>query len=87
MPDRFSAVTHAPPGEHTEAMVTQPLRRKNRTPSDPLVWAALGSIGLSAVLQILGRPNLSTFVGQWAPTFLLFGLYRKISSVRDLYYY
>jgi len=87
MPDRFAAVTHSPPGERTEARVTRPEPRKPGVASDPFVWAALGSVGVSAVLQILGRPQLSTCVGQWAPTLLLLGLYQKTTKARDPYYY
>lgn len=49
-----------------------------KLPSDVFLWAALGSIGASAALQLSGRRQMSTFVGQWVPTFLLFGLYNKI---------
>jgi hypothetical protein len=29
-------------------------------------------------VQISGKPHASTFVGQWAPTFLILGLYSKL---------
>jgi hypothetical protein len=51
-----------------------------RLSSDTFLWAAAGSIGVSALLQILGRRHLSQFVGQWAPTFLLLGLYNKFAA-------
>jgi hypothetical protein len=31
-------------------------------------------------LKLAGRDHLSLFVGQWPPTFLLFGLYRRLSN-------
>lgn len=43
-------------------------------------WAALGSILVSLVLKLAGRDHLSLFVGQWPPTFLMFGLYRRLSK-------
>jgi hypothetical protein len=43
-------------------------------------WAALISIGLSLVLKLTGRDHLALFVGQWPPTFLLLGLYRRLSN-------
>lgn len=50
----------------------------SRLPSDVFLWAALGSMAISATLKILGRDKDSTFVGQWAPSFLLLGVYNKI---------
>ena len=64
-------------------------QRTAKLPSDLFLWAALGAMGLSATAQIVGMLRgrgilgtngapLSTFIGQWAPTLLLFGVYNKI---------
>lgn len=53
-------------------------RRTAKMPSDWFLWAALGSIGISATLQGMGRRHASLFVGQWAPSFLLLGVYNKM---------
>lgn len=47
-------------------------------PSDWFLWAAVGSIATSLTLQMSGKRHASTFVGQWAPTFLILGLYNKL---------
>jgi hypothetical protein len=52
-----------------------------KLPSDVFLWAALGSIGASLVLQLAGKRNISNFVGQWAPTFLILGLYNKLVKI------
>ncbi len=52
-----------------------------KLPSDLFLWAALGSIGCSLMLQVSGKSQDAMFVGQWAPTFLLFGLYNKLVKV------
>ena len=49
-----------------------------KLPSDTFLWAALGSIGASLVLAIMGDHKRANFVGQWAPTFLILGLYNKM---------
>jgi hypothetical protein len=49
-----------------------------KIPSDVFLWAAGGSIVGSLLLQIAGEKEKSTFVGQWAPTFLILGLYNKL---------
>jgi hypothetical protein len=35
----------------------------------------------TAVLQMMGKKERSNFVGQWAPTLLILGLYKKIVKV------
>ncbi len=49
-----------------------------RLPSDTFLWAALGSIGLSLLLKLADRKHDALFVGEWAPTFLLLGIYNKL---------
>jgi len=49
-----------------------------KLPSDTFLWAALGSIGLSLTLQLTGQEKKANFVGHWAPTLLLLGIYNKM---------
>lgn len=49
-----------------------------KLPSDVFLWAALGSIAGSITAFALNQRHLSLLVGQWVPTFLLFGVYNKI---------
>lgn len=49
-----------------------------KLPSDTFLWLAIGSMAVSAALQISGRKQESNFVGQWAPTFLVLGIYNKL---------
>jgi hypothetical protein len=39
---------------------------------------AVGSMAVSATMQMMGNKNVSLFVGQWAPTFLILGVYNKL---------
>lgn len=55
--------------------------RTSRIPSDFFLWAGVGAIVASAGLMIAGRKQVANFVGQWVPTFLLFGVYNKIVKV------
>lgn len=65
--------------DHTEGRVARTIEQQTaKLPSDTFLWAAVGSIALSATLQAMGNKNASVFVGQWAPTFLLLGLYNKL---------
>ena len=49
-----------------------------KLPSDAFLWMALGAMSVSASLQLMGNKQVSLFIGQWAPTFLIFGLYNKL---------
>jgi hypothetical protein len=65
--------------DHSEGRVARAIEQQTaKLPSDMFLWAALGSIGLSLGLQLAGKKEMSNFVGQWAPTFLIFGLYNKL---------
>jgi hypothetical protein len=65
--------------EHAEGSVAKSIEQQTaKLPSDLFLWAAIGSIAASATLQLAGNKNGSVFVGQWAPTFLILGLYNKL---------
>ena len=65
--------------DHTEGVVARTIEEQTaKLPSDTFLWASLGAIATSLVLQTLGKKEESLFVGQWAPTFLILGLYNKI---------
>jgi hypothetical protein len=49
-----------------------------KLPSDLFLWAALGSMAASLTLKVTKNDHLSLFVGQWAPSFLLLGIYNKL---------
>jgi hypothetical protein len=56
----------------------QYFRVTDQVPEEVWYWAALGSIIVSASLFVMGKRDWSIFVGQWPPTFLLFGLFHKM---------
>lgn len=65
--------------EHSEGGLARPIEEFTaRLPSDTFLWLAGGSILGSLALKIAGKDHEALFVGQWAPTFLLLGVYNKI---------
>ena len=69
--------------EHREGRIARTIEQQTaRIPSDAWLWAALGSIGISLALELSGREKTANFVGHWAPTFLIFGLYNKIVKLQ-----
>ena len=67
-----------PAGRQSEARAVG--RQAARRPPDLWLWGALGSLGASLLLASLGKKHDALFVGQWAPTFLLLGIYDRIKA-------
>lgn len=68
--------------KHSEGTVARTIEHYTaQMPSDWFLWAAGGSIAASLTLQALGRKHDALFVGQWAPTLLILGLYNKVVKV------
>lgn len=64
---------------HEEGTIARTIEQQTaKLPSDTFLWAAVGSIGASALLRMMGKKNASLFVGDWVAPFLLFGVYNKI---------
>jgi hypothetical protein len=67
------------PGDRREDAVTKTIESQTvAIPSVAFLAFAVGSMGLSLALMVTGRRNLANFVGQWAPTILIMGLYNKL---------
>jgi hypothetical protein len=50
----------------------------SRLPSAVFLGLAVGSMGASLILQIVGKRHWALFVGQWAAPFLIMGNYNKM---------
>lgn len=65
--------------EHEEGPVARVIENQTgKLPSDLFMWASFASMAWSAVAFYRGNKELSMFVGQWAPSLLIFGLYNKL---------
>lgn len=68
--------------ERTEGPVAKTIERQtSKIPSDMFLWAAVGSIAASLSLELMGKKQAGNFIGQWAPTLLILGLYNKLVKV------
>ena len=50
----------------------------SKIPSSGYLAAALVSMAGSAILKSVRKDNWALFVGQWAPAFLILGVYNKM---------
>lgn len=65
--------------EHKEGEVAKAIEEQTaKLPSDLFLWAAIGSMGVSLTLKLMGNKHNSLFIGQWAAPFLLLGVYNKL---------
>jgi hypothetical protein len=68
--------------EYTEGSVARTIEHEtSKLPSDAFLWIAVACMGTSAALQAARKPHISNFIGQWAPTLLILGLYNKLVKV------
>lgn len=66
-------------GRATEDRFTGAIESKtSQIPSSGYLAAAVASMGVSAVLKIMGKDEWAMFVGQWAPSILIMGVYNKL---------
>jgi hypothetical protein len=72
----------SPRSQHREGPIARSIEQQTaKLPSDLFLWAALGSIALSLALEVKGKEKTANFVGHWAPTILILGLYNKIVKI------
>ena len=72
-----------PMAEHREGPLARAIEQQTaKLPSDTFLWAAVGSMGLSLALELMGEEKKANFVGHWAPTLLIFGLYNKLVKLQ-----
>ncbi len=68
--------------DHAERPAARALEERTaRIGSDGWLWASVGAMGLSLLLQLTGRQPASLIVGQWAAPFMLIGVYSKLVRV------
>jgi hypothetical protein len=66
------------PTQNASDVQEQYFRVTDQIPEEVWYWAALASVITSAALFTFNKRDWSLFVGQWPPTFLLFGLLHKL---------
>jgi len=70
-------------GQHEEGELTKKLEHfTSQVPSGVYLSLAIGSASLAALLYATGRKSEGIFVGHWAPTILLIGMYNKLVKLQ-----
>jgi hypothetical protein len=77
---KTKAATYNP--QKKEGRVAKAIEEQTaKLPSDTFLWAAVGCMTASLTLKLLKQDHVALFIGQWAPSLLLLGLYNKIVKV------
>jgi len=69
-------------GEREDRVTSVIETQTAKIPSSGYLAAAIGAMGASGLFKILGKDDWALFVGQWAPAFLIMGVYNKMVKQR-----
>lgn len=76
--DTFRPAAAARPS-HAEGTLTRVVEQQTaKIPSSAFLVAAIGAMLASAAFEIAGNDRMSRFLGMWAPTLLIAGVYNKL---------
>lgn len=65
--------------DHREGKVAKAIEEQTaKLPSDTFLWVSMGAMAASLTLKLMGKDKTAMFIGQWAPSLLLFGIYNKL---------
>ena len=65
--------------EHSEGDLARLIEQQTaKIPSDWYLLGAIGAMGVSLVLELVGRRRESRFIGQWPAPLLIMGMYNKL---------
>jgi hypothetical protein len=68
--------------QHKEGPVAGAIEEQTgKVPSDVFLWTSLSAMGVSFLLQLMGKKHAALFLDQWAAPFLILSLYNKIVKV------
>ena len=66
------------PNQNEGYVATKIEQQTAKIPSDVFLWSAFGAMAAALTLKAFRQNSAALFVGQWAPSFLLFGIYNKL---------
>lgn len=55
----------------------------SKVPSIAYFSLAVGSMAASLGFMLAGKKQVANFIGQWAPSLLVIGLYNKVVKIED----
>jgi hypothetical protein len=65
-------------GQREDSLTKTIESQTEQIPSVAFLAIAIGAMAASWIFLATGRRNIANFIGQWAPTVLIMGLYNKM---------
>jgi len=65
-------------GEREDNITSSIESQTAKIPSSGYLAAAIGAMAVSAIFKLSGKDDWALFIGQWAPSFLIIGVYNKM---------
>jgi len=65
-------------GEREDNVTSSIESQTAKIPSSGYLGAAIGAMAVSAIFKLSGKDDWALFIGQWAPSFLIIGVYNKM---------
>jgi hypothetical protein len=77
--ENYEAMSPRVHGSMAEDEFTKSIERQTASvPSSVFLGLALGSMAVALVAQMSGEGKWGNFIGQWAPSLLMIGVYNKL---------
>jgi hypothetical protein len=54
-----------------------------KIPSIGFLTLAVGAMGVSAAMMLADKKGVANFIGQWAPSLLVIGVYNKLVKIEN----
>lgn len=68
--------------EHRESDFTRLIEQQTaKIPSHVFLFMSCSAMATSLVCEVAGNSRMSRFIGMWAPTLLILGVYNKIVKI------
>ncbi len=65
---------------HEDRVTSKVEEQTSKAPSLLFLGVAVSAMAASAALVLTGRKQLGNFIGQWAPSILIMGVYNKVAK-------
>jgi hypothetical protein len=69
--------------KNEDRLTTAVEEQTSRVPSIAYLGLAIGSMAASLAFMLAGKKQIANFIGHWAPSLLVIGLYNKVVKLED----
>ncbi|WP_035463632.1 hypothetical protein [Algoriphagus vanfongensis] len=68
--------------KHKEGKIAKSIEKQTaKAPSDIFLWSSIATMGVSLCFKLYKKDRMALYIGQWAESILLLGVYNKLVKV------